>query len=284
MSSSVKKPISESRLAIILVLYNEKLSDSKAYRFLETQDSSFNLLIFDNSTKIDIIRVNQAITKKKNTILIGIGKNLGLSKAYNLALHYIFSNYLDSNWILILDQDTSLNEIYFSEVMNHSQTEEVGVSFPTVMTKHGVLSPTGSNLLCQSSKKTRNLNRSFKFPINSGTLWHKDLFNAMKFDESLFLDMIDYDIFLQLYSNPNLPRIIKMKSSIQQDFSGEKNGTFENDFYRYAGYVNDLRTFSKKWEISSTLTFFTLLKRGFNLGWYHKTFRFIMLLWKSQNI
>lgn len=266
--------LAENRLAIIVVVYNQKITDCEAYLILSQCDEAFNMIIFDNSNQSSILDYNREITSSMHIQWISYSKNVGLSQAYNRSIEMIRSTYPSVLWILILDQDTQLNQDYINEVLRLSEDRNASIYYPTVKTKSGIFSPVllnpilGSNLTSSQSKK------ELLIPINSGILWPITLFDQVKFDERLFLDMIDYDIFFQLVSLVTPATLIQMNSVINQNFSGETKSSAEVDLIRYRIYTEDFLTFSRKWNVPKTYTLFFLIKRALRLNWTYKTLCF----------
>jgi len=273
----------EVRLTILMVLYNQKLSESEVYTFMHSKPRQFLVVVYDNSTQASIQKFNKELCEVENIILLGNGENIGLSKAYQSSISTIKKLYPSTHWVLILDQDTLLNDAYFNEILSLSQSTQKCVYYPSVMTKSGLFSPKHLRLKLKINLKESVPNQSLMIPINSGNLWPVQLFDLIHFDEALFLDMIDYDIFFQLYHHNSHIETQLMSSSIEQNFSGETISSSEKDFIRFKIYTNDFNYFSKKWGISPITLKLILFKRALHLNWNYKTLLYTNYLIKNKS-
>ena len=101
------------KIFIEIVLYNKKINESATYISLVSKKNIINqlfthveLLIYDNSPvsqTSDCLNIFSTIYKTNI-------KNGGVSAAYNYA--YEIAKKHNYEWILLLDQDTELNENY----------------------------------------------------------------------------------------------------------------------------------------------------------------------------
>ena len=105
------------KIIIEIVLYNKKINDSTTFISLDNHKTIINqlfsqieLLIYDNSSTPQIFDiVNSFSVKYKSN-----KKNGGVSAAYNYA--FDIAKKKNFKWMLLLDQDTELNENYFIEL------------------------------------------------------------------------------------------------------------------------------------------------------------------------
>ncbi|MFT7420312.1 MAG: GT2 family glycosyltransferase, partial [Arcticibacterium sp.] len=108
----MKKKYSYADLAIIMVLYNQKISESKTYKTLLRSFQNIaltehiDLFIYDNSpvpmpenmaSELDVFNITYTSDVD----------NPGITKAYNEGFKWAKSQGL--NWILLLDQDTEMS-------------------------------------------------------------------------------------------------------------------------------------------------------------------------------
>ena len=275
------QPTVQAQLVVIVVIYNQKITETEVYRFLSPLKPCFQLVLFDNSTDTSIVQYNQNISLQTNAIRLGSGENLGLSKAYAHAVAHVQTAYPLISWILTLDQDTILNETYFSEILSLTETKQSAIYYPSVYTQNGLFSPHLLNRQLGAGLMSHDPKKDYVIPINSGTLWSINLFKMIHFDESLFLDMVDYDLFFQLFSQPQTVEMTLMQATIHQNFSGEIRSTLDNALFRFKIYHHDFITFCKKWNVPAHYTKLILLKRALKLNWTYKTTRFTQILFKN---
>jgi len=200
------------RINIIIVIYQCLIDESKTFRSLMKQSDTFDLFVVDNSTEDTIIQNNEKFALDHEIFYFSKGDNLGISRAYNLAIDSISRRTNDEFWMITLDQDTELTAEYLNEVIDISHSEYHNVVFcPNVISKQGKISPLPMHrMYTRSLMKTQN--QEILCCINSGLLWHSTLFDQLRYDENIFLDMIDYDIFMQLHQNMGSNQIIPMNS------------------------------------------------------------------------
>ena len=110
-------------LYIATVLYNKRICDIASLEtvlsFIETVgNDNAQLIIVDNSDKIEINADDEKDMIHKNIVYIRNGGNLGLSKAYNKAFQYSLKRSIvpENEYILFIDDDTPLSYEYFNSI------------------------------------------------------------------------------------------------------------------------------------------------------------------------
>lgn len=270
------------RINIIIVIYQSLIDESKAYASLRKQSDFFNLFVVDNSTQDTLIRENAKFAEDHGIIYRSKSDNLGLSRAYNLALDLISKRAEGEFWMITLDQDTELSAEYLSEVIDISNKEGQNVVYcPSVFSKQGKISPLPMHRM-YTRVFQKSENQEILCCINSGLLWHSTLFENLRYDESIFLDMIDYDIFMQLHQNNKSNSVIPMMSSIHQEFSGDAISTLSKDRTRFGIYTKDFTYFCRKWHIKKSHYFRVLYRRALNLSISHRSFSFLSQLFSNK--
>ncbi|TXT18485.1 MAG: hypothetical protein FD133_847 [Erysipelotrichaceae bacterium] len=264
----------QARISVILVVYQSLIENSNAYNSIREHSDHFNVIVIDNSTQEIVIQNNHDFSVRNNIRYISKGKNLGLSKAYNLGLDMILENPDFGNWMITLDQDTHLPFDYLDEVLKISQcTPHEDVYCPNVISAQGEISP-----IILRRDYTANFHMSgieYLGCINSGLMWSVGLVKSLRYDEHIFLDMVDYDIFMQLYTNNRLQQVVQMKSTIRQEFSGDQISTFIKDKTRFMIYAKDFVYFCRKWSIRRTFCCSVLMKRALKLSISHRSMFFL---------
>lgn len=264
----------QARITVLLVIYQSKIEDSNAYASIRELSDYFNVILIDNSTQEAMIRNNRDFSVHNHIHYLSKGENLGLSKAYNLGLDLILNNPDFGQWMLTLDQDTHLPLDYLEEIIKLSQGEAREVVYcPQVHSAQGKLSPTILGPAFTVSFDSSGL--EYLACINSGLLWSIDLLKSLRYDEQLFLDMVDYDIFMQVHAHHRTSQIALMNCTIQQEFSGDAISTFIKDKTRFSIYSQDFVYFCRKWSIRPSYCRSVLFKRALKLSISHRSLWFL---------
>lgn len=262
-------------ICVVLVVYQSTIESSNAFASIQRRSESFNMVIVDNSTKPDLILENQTFATQNHIHYISRKENLGLSRAYNLGLDRIRQNPDLGQWILTLDQDTQLSESYLDEILHQSWSASNEVVYcPNVISAQGKISPIALPLH-RTKRMHSEVGKTCIGCINSGLLWNLRFLELLRFDENIFLDMIDYDVFMQIHALRLSNRIVVLQSVINQEFSGDSISSFEKDKTRYAIYSKDFTYFCRKWSLSPLYLIQVLLRRALKLSYSHRSLWFV---------
>lgn len=265
----------QKNLNIIIVIYNIKLDESIAFLKVYENRNYFHITIVDNTTINNIRQYNQSEAEKFDVTYLSKGDNIGLSKAYNLAIEHIKESCNKIEWVITLDQDTVLNQDYFNEILEITgRSSEMLLYYPKVNSKRGVISPILMNK--QFIKNIKNKTQQNNIVcINSGLLMNINLFKECIYNENLFLDMIDYDLFCQMIKKGYMNKIKSINSLIDQDFSGAGFSLLEKDYARFKLYAADFKTFCCKWKVSKFYRNYIMFKRCLKLSIHYKSIKFM---------
>lgn len=249
------------QLALIIVVYNEKVNESKTYCSLIGDgeiESEILLFVADNSTDESVKKVNKEFCVDRFTY-VDMGGNKGIPYAYNRCIEIIEKK--DNVWIMTCDQDTTFPQNYLENIKQFlNDTNRVYA--PTVFNDYFKMSP-----------NTRIFNRRKLYYINSGMIYNASLFNKIRFNEKLFLDNVDIDIINQLYEN-NID-IKNVDISIKQSFSGVTHDSIDSTKKRYMIFLKDSVSYMKTWKKDKKGAFFYLLRRTIRLSVEYKSLFFI---------
>lgn len=270
-------------LKLIVVSYNQEVENSPVIMaYLDSQLLTRDLIVVDNSTDHHKKNLNQKYCENLNINYLDMNGNVGLSKAYNKALKSTEELNKDC-WYMIFDQDTIIDKEYFNVVLKSIQsTKEIKIHVPIVYSKNGLFSPL-------KIKKDKFLAFDVKAGIyeqlaciNSGVVVHSSIYRDFGlYDEELFLDLVDYNFFKQIYKvNPNF-KIKVMDYSLQQNFSGERFENFNSDLKRFEIYFQDFSKYCEKNKISVLKKNIKLLKRCLNLTIAYKKIGFLCIFLKN---
>lgn len=245
----------------IIVIYNEYISD--IIEKIHDIDYYERLIIVDNSDCSDYIKVNEEY-KSERIVYLSKKRNIGLSKAYNLALDYIEKEigFNDNLWIMISDDDTDFSVEYLNNVKNTIKITDSNIVSGLIVDQDGnPLSPTKRTKNIFQTEYIKNCGKYSDIDlINSGCIVKSTIFRNLRYDEDLFLDMIDYKFMYDL-TKKQLGKIEIIEGSIVQKFSGTQKSSLSAKKRRFRIYKNDYLVYANKTGINSITANLYLLKK-----------------------
>lgn len=253
----------------LIVIYNKKCIDSKSFNFIKKYNDKIKIIIFDNSTKN---LKNKDFCDANNIEYYSLNKNVGLSKAYNYVISKI--NVSPDNYLMILDDDTSLNDNYFEEVFKSTKNGEYDLYLPIIEANKKIISPSNIQFNCRvkgiSNIKKINMNKITA--INSGMVVRTSVYNNITYNEKIFLDYVDHDFMKNIRKNGY--RIKMLDSVIKQDFSRNEKGELTSELFRFKIYKKDFKIYCKD---CKNIPFYYINTFKFSLKQCikHKTLRFL---------
>jgi GT2 family glycosyltransferase len=213
MPSNPDHDVRVSILAVV-VLYKQAPSESRSLcSFIQILEADpelarrFSLLIYDNSPQEQAPQCNAAfpIAYKHDPT------NAGLARAYNFALERAEEERRE--WLLLLDQDTSLTAEFFGELIacagEFRQRGDIGSIVPKLLSAGRVLSPV-AHFLDQVRHQYRRSNHAVGRNVvgiqpgrlvayNSGATLRVSALRAVGgFPEEFWLDYLDHAVFHSL--------------------------------------------------------------------------------------
>ncbi len=260
------------KIGIIVVTFNQNIRDLQLMTFYSKTKDMFLWAFIDNSTD-NTIKHNNTEYCTHEISYIDMNGNFGLSVAYNHGLKLLLSKSCD--WIVLLDQDTTLSNEYFDELIELSKLDNSDclIYAPIVKSEKQVLSPRYFKKNKLQTTLEKNDNSLFAL-INSGIVINRAVFETYgMYDENLFLDMVDYDFLWSIYRKNKDIKIGIMRSELNQSFSG--NQINNNDKKRFQNYKNDLWTYTKKNTISKMISNYIINKRALHLALNHHDLSFL---------
>ena len=239
-----------SRLYFVVVLYNgyvEKMVSLDTFlKFCQNNES--RLIVMDNSSE-EYAQKNEQYSKE-NAFITYVNNygNIGLSKSYNKAISLIKDT---DYWVMICDDDTEFSEEYIGNVIDYINGEKTNDIVTGIVRSNSVpKSPVITNGIFKKNSDTIGKPGTYKgvYPINSGLVIHSKVFNSgIRFNETLFVDMIDYCFMDDLIKN-SYDTVEVLDGDINQSFSfaaeTDKNavirrfGIFKKDFRNYCKIQN----------------------------------------------
>ncbi len=263
----------EPNLYIICTVYNKCLDSVpvvKNYGVIQRTHkyTGLSLIIVDNSTCDDICKKNIesiAAACEENVILLSDGKNHGLSGAYNRALDYIYIKNCDDTdfWIMLADDDTDIEAPYIEAVKKEIYQTRCYMVSGIVKHRNGYMSPKSRYGLLEKSEDFVTMAGEYRnlYCINSGLTISKKVFDCIgRYDESLFVDMVDYWLMdMAIKRGVNLVKVLPYY--IKQEFSGTEYEDRERVLWRFLQYKRDFTMYCKITGKSRSFWAIMLIKR-----------------------
>lgn len=221
----------------VIVLYKDRLESCNTYKTLLSKHSECRYMIYDNSPS-PIYKTEEL---SRNVVYIHDKNNGGVTAAYNKGAEYAYGN--GYKWVLLLDQDTSFEENYITELeRSMEQYKDVKVFVPQIYYNENV--PFSPSIYKYGIGKGVKLNAGIHslcdmLPVNSGTCINVESFQSVNgYNKNIRLDFADIDFFTRLSRIEN--KFCLTGSNAYQSFSN--NETNINKLYaRYVIYINDAK-------------------------------------------
>ena len=225
-------------LYALVVIYNKKCIDSKTLNNLLKYKEKIKIVIYDNSTK-DF--ENEEFCKQEKIMYYTKRKNVGLSKAYNYVISQI--KYDKEDYIIILDDDTELNDEYFSEVFSKVKNTQADILLPIVKSNNQIISPSliqfGCRVIQLQDLNCIDINKITA--INSGMVIKMTVFESTKYCEKIFLDYVDHYFMKEIREKQYNIKV--MDSCIMQNFSRNEKQSIESVRFRFNIYKKDFKKY-----------------------------------------
>lgn len=225
----------------LIVLYNKKIDESVTYNSLKKQ--KIKTIVYDNSNS-EYTNYNKKYCDENNIDYYTTNKNVGLSKAYCYVIDKIeISN---NNYIIMLDDDTTLNNDYFEELFEKVSKDNFDILLPIVNSNNKIISPCNvqNNCRIKMLNNIKELDINKVSAINTAMVIKTTVFNNIKYNDSMFLDYIDHD-FMRKARNADC--IIKvMHAKIEQNFSRFEKSTLDKELFRFKIYIRDFKIYCKE--------------------------------------
>jgi|SRR5450759_161226 rhamnosyltransferase len=222
MEQNVNMPSNKrSSVYAVLVTWNPDLSRlAEVLRALSPQVSGI-VAVDNGSTNRD--NLSAFINTVGGVEFIGLMENLGLGAALNIGIQH--ARFSAPTWILTLDQDTVIFESAIEDILE----SYLGLG-KQVRDSCGLLAlraqiPPSTNWFTSYSKRVMVLDDLGSFVeklavITSGNLIRADLVEQVHFNESFFIDQVDFDFCLSLRQHGY--RVIEQKRVSMDHRLGER--------------------------------------------------------------
>jgi hypothetical protein len=257
------------QVLFVVVLYKRQAQESPPIQLLtSTSFSTATVFIYDNSPN--------ACHSPGNSIYVHDSFNGGVAKAYNEAYKYAKS--LKKDWMMLLDQDTIIDELLLSSLAAEIVANPNSVLFvPSLTDRRGIVSP--FRWVGTSGKRVSRVDKSlslkeFRFQ-NSGLLVRSDAFEQVNgYDEHIGLDFSDIAFGEKMLAVTD--HFIVIDHVLAQGFSETEKVGNGSALHRYNKFCSGAfamgKTLGKPWSF-----YFRALARGLKLALRYKDPTFIKI-------
>lgn len=169
------------KISATVILYNPE--DNVFENIVSYVNNIDILIVVDNSTEYNNYLINKLHQEFKNMIYINNNENLGIGTALNIGCDKAIE--LGYDWILTMDQDSKFIDINkYLDCSKNIIDKEQNIGIITLNHSH-------------HTQKTKDDECNYiqkDIVIASGNLVNLKHFNNIgRFDDNLFIDMVDYD-------------------------------------------------------------------------------------------
>lgn len=261
-----------NQLCIVLVLYKKDYKETPLFNILNEHDqlSGISVFVYDNGPYPQNLP-DKRITYRHDA------NNSGVSKAYNEGVKFAIHN--NKPWMLLLDQDTSIDLSFFKQLIIFIHAHPASVAFvPILRDHHGIVSPFRWSL----GKGKRLKSIEGKLPLgryrfaNSGLVVTCRAFEkAGGYLENIPLDFSDIAFGERLQKVTD--HFVVMDSTLIHSFSGSSKSSWEEALARFdffcCGTFAMGRTFG-----NAPVYFLRAFLRAVYLTIRYKKFNFLKML------
>ncbi|MRX82335.1 glycosyltransferase [Eggerthella sp. HF-4214] len=255
---------------VVLVLYNRPLACAEALPTLLQDECLNRIIVCDNSSSEEIAYGNSIEASSIPSITyVGMGGNKGLSKAYNRAL-----DLLESDYVCMLDHDTKVPPRYLTRISRWT-TRRGDVFVPIVRCGDRIISPCNKGRFRFKQVEALDRLREGFSAINSGMVVRSSVFDRYRYDEELFLDMVDHRFMDDMRARS--ARVVVMDDlALEQDFSRNAHA-LESEQARYLTFKSDSRRFYSEGLDKKVFCELRLLYRKISLSIKYRTIACLFL-------
>lgn len=235
----------------VVVIYNQYCNESitcKNIKEICQSEPNVKIIVADNSTHEGIKKDNKLQCEKNQWIYKDMGGNKGLSVAYNHIIK-ILPRLSETDCIIWFDDDTNITSEYFQSLKKcMEKNPDAEIFVPIIRGLDGrIYSPNERRFFKNhfiKSKKDKIKQNRFN-AINSCMAVKTNVYKRYRYDETLFMDMVDQKFCLDM-SKANKKFAIIDVEVIQNFFQRSENLTVEKVWTRYSIRINDFMNYVNK--------------------------------------
>ena len=269
---------SQTRIGAVVVVYNTGCADSLTCRgLLQAGAQVDTVVICDNSTR-DF--GNAAFCREQGWVYLGGNGNVGISKAYNAAIHRLKA--LGSQVVCLFDDDTQLDSEYFTVLQTQLKKSDHSVFVPLIYSGSHLLSPSrlepGMRIRTFADADQALAYRGEDITaINSCMAIRLSVFDSYRYDENIFLDGVDHHFMADMREKGHRTCVIPYRCN--HEFSGDMKQTPDAAGIRFRIFAKDYRYIlrNEKW---GYLRF--VGKRMLRLTLQHRSLRFLKIMLSNR--
>jgi len=279
MIENATPKLSIDDIVVVIVLYKTTLAESTTFKSLLVSVGSYPqpvaLIVCDNSPEPCEVKSYQEF----HITYLHDQNNPGISAAYNKAAK--IAEKLKKNWLIFLDQDTSLPQnsiVKYLEAIQ--QNVDIRLFVPVLVNQENhIISPTIFKYRRGRSPSSvrKGLNNLKQLsPVNSGICIKLSQFNRISgYNELIPLDYSDYDFMQRMSAVESAFYIIDLQC--QHSLSASETQSFESAKQRFNYLCLGLRlsSDSKQDLFYSALVAF---RRAIKLTWVYKSNSFFKIM------
>ena len=243
----------------LVVVYNKTCGDSEACRMLLRADPPVRAVVFDNSER-DF--GNREWCDTRGWAYLGGGGNVGLPKAYNTAVSHCLG--IDPEGVLCVFD------------------EHADILIPILRNDGRILSPCllrkdGSSGRFRSEEKLRAYRGKHLTAVNNALAVRLRVFRDFRYDERLFLDMVDHSFFREM--NRRGRSYIILEGTEGHSISSHEHPSREAAVRRFEIFLRDVRVFLENLAAPRA---FAVLRRTARLTVEYRSVVFIRMLFDRK--
>ncbi len=180
-----------------VVVTHEPDLDALVLTLLETSRQVSRTMVVDNGSRSQV-ELMRRLESLPGVALIRLDRNRGIAAALNVGVRRLAEEGYDHTWVLTLDQDTllhpgAINSLLGSlDLLDASARDECGV---VGMRHKPVEVPQGPWRWAERHVRVRDLGnglREMRLLITSGNLVRREVAETIPYEESFFIDQVDY--------------------------------------------------------------------------------------------
>ena len=266
---------SSCKIAVTVVVYNKSCEESATCQALTAlRHTSVAVLIYDNSVR-DF--GNASYCEKQGWIYFSLGKNVGISKAYNACIGYLKEN-TAADYLCLFDDDTAINESYFDALNSAINDSGVDIYVPLVFSAGRLLSPCKikpnfSVSMFKDEQEALLYNGRDITAINSGMAIKLNVFDNYCYDEHIFLDGVDHNFMRDMNIQKKIIKIFPYQCI--HEFSGDSKPSMQSALTRFQIFGKDYRYIACKNHVTC---YYLLYKRTIHLCAQYRSMKFFSYL------
>ncbi len=178
------------KISSTVILYNP---EDEVFQNIESYVNDVDqLIVVDNSTKHNEILINKLKKEFDNIVYINNNGNLGIATALNIGCDKAIQN--GANWILTMDQDSKFINFPHYKKCLESLEDTTNIAILSANTTWSDEKEVPNSFSCEY-KETFSA-------ITSANLLNLKLFEQVgRFEDKLFIDLVDYDYCIKAQIN-----------------------------------------------------------------------------------